>query len=32
VGQLNDERHSINFHDGKWKVNIGDRIWPMDRS
>jgi hypothetical protein len=32
VGQLNDERHSINFHDGKWKVSIGDMIWLMDRS
>jgi hypothetical protein len=26
VGQLDDEGHSINFHDGKWKVSIGARI------
>jgi hypothetical protein len=26
MGQLDDERHSINFHGGKWKVRIGARI------
>jgi hypothetical protein len=26
VGQLDDEGHSIHFHDGKWKVSKGVRI------
>jgi hypothetical protein len=26
MGQLDDEGHSINFHGGKWKVNIGVKI------
>jgi hypothetical protein len=26
AGQLDDERHSINFHGGKWKVSIGAKI------
>jgi hypothetical protein len=26
VRQLDDERHSINFHNGKWKVSIGAKI------
>jgi hypothetical protein len=32
MGQLDDEGHSINFHDGKLKVSIGARIWLTDRS
>jgi hypothetical protein len=27
VGQLDDEGHSFNVHDSKWKVNIGAKIW-----
>jgi len=30
VGQLDDEGHSIYFHDGKWKVIIGARILAQD--